>query len=268
MKKKKRFHKGKEDPVFKMTFCTKESKYRLINFLRRVYRPDIKDIVYEPIILNEKYINTRKKFVDLLVTLDSGEIINLEVNTYTYSKERNFCYLVNQYANVIEIGENYNLIPQHVQLNITWGLEEGMNKGTHKIVERYRVQNEEGLQYVNNLEIIEINMDKIMEGYYNKDEEIIRNYKELIMLDLEAEELSNFIRGDEVMESIGKRIEQLNQIPKAKWIFTPEEEDIVMENTLKYEARQEGLAEGRAEGRAENQKEVAINLFKNGVNNN
>lgn len=61
-----------------MTFCTKESKHRLINFLKRVYRPDIKDIVYEPIMLNEKYINTRKKFVDLLVTLDSGEIINLE----------------------------------------------------------------------------------------------------------------------------------------------------------------------------------------------
>lgn len=51
-----------------------------------------------------------------------------------------------------------------MQLNISWGLEQGKNKGKYKIVDNYKLQNKEGLQYVNNLEIIEINMDKIMGG--------------------------------------------------------------------------------------------------------
>ncbi len=49
--KEKTFKTCKNDIVFKMLFCTEESKDRLLEFLKRIYRRDIKDITYKPVIL-------------------------------------------------------------------------------------------------------------------------------------------------------------------------------------------------------------------------
>ena len=51
----------KNDLVFKMIFCTVNSNGTLIKFLQRIYNKNIVDIEYEPVILEDKYIKTRKK---------------------------------------------------------------------------------------------------------------------------------------------------------------------------------------------------------------
>ena len=44
-------YKIKNDLMFKMIFCTENSKEDLINFLKRIYNKNIVDIFYEPIVL-------------------------------------------------------------------------------------------------------------------------------------------------------------------------------------------------------------------------
>ena len=248
-------YKLKNDLMFKMVFCTKNSKENLIKFLQRIYDKNIVDIEYEPVVLEDKYIRTRKKYVDLIVKLDNGQIVNVEINTSNmkYVKARNFCYIASSYIANVKRSDNYDNINKHIQINFTWGLKE-----EYKIEEKYKIRNEDNTKaYLKNLEIIEYNMDKIMKGYYNNDEEIIKKYKTIIMLDLEPKEIKRIGDGDEFMESMSKRVEELNSdIEWHPWLSDEDENRITL-NTQLYEAKEQGIEQTI--------KESAISLFKNGV---
>ena len=248
-------YKLKNDLMFKMAFCTKNSKDNLMHFLKSIYNENIVQIEYEPFILEDKYINTKKKYVDLIVQLDNGELINIEINTSfkKYIRSRNASYLLSSYVQDIEKDKDYKKIDKHIQINFTWGLAKKYN-----IKESYKLRNESGKEvYIDSLEIIEYNMDKIMNSYYNKDEKIIKQYKPMIMLDLDAKEIRNLGNGDKFMEKMSKVVDDLNADKKlVRWISDEEE----IEKTRRSE-----ILEAKEEGIEQTKKESAINFYKNGV---
>ena len=82
----------------------------------------------------------------------------------------------------------------------------------------------------------------------------------------ELDKYSSKMALSSVKESVDK-LKTLNSDKKFVYNITPEEDDILTNNTLKKiyksEGHEEGKAEGLAEGKIEAQREMTINLLKN-----
>ena len=106
----------------------------------------------------------------------------------------------------------------------------------------YKVRDESGIEYIKNLTIYEINMDKYKEILYNGDEEQLEENKYLIMLDMDKEEL-NKLKKDKVVEEYMEKIERLNQNPMfINWI-TKEKDEEMIKNTQIRRAKDTGKRE-------------------------
>ncbi len=91
-------------------------------------------------------------------------------------------------------------------------------------------------------------MDRVKEFWYDKDEEKIKKYKHLIMLDLEKEELRKIGRGEEFMERFEKKINQLNEDETFQSWMSREEDMRIVANTEKAMAYEEGEKQGLSQG--------------------
>ena len=99
---------------------------------------------------------------------------------------------------------------------------------------------EDGSKYVENIKIIEYNMDKIMDFWYNENEEKIKEYKYLMMLDVDRKSLSVLSKGDSFMEDYKEKIEKLNDNERFTSWITPEEDEKLILNTEKSISFDEG----------------------------
>lgn len=75
----------------------------------------------------------------------------------------------------------------------------------------YKVIDENGNKYIENFEKLSYNMDKLMKYYKNYNEEKTKEYKYLIMLDLQSEELNTFGKGDKFMEEYANKLNKVNE---------------------------------------------------------
>jgi len=113
----------------------------------------------------------------------------------------------------------------------------------------------------------------ILKNYGTLIKKEIDNYKFLIMLDLEKEDLEKLSKKDKVIEKYMDEVIRVNEDPEIYEYMSAEEDNRKIENTMKRywkeEARKEGIKEGikegRKEGRKEANKEAAISFLKNGV---
>ena len=113
-----------------------------------------------------------------------------------------------------------------------------------------------GIEYIKNLTIYEINMDKYKEILYNEDEEKIEENKYLIMLDMDKEELKK-LKKDKVVEEYMEKIERLNQNPMfINWI-TKEKDEEMIKNTQIRRATEAGMDVGM--------KKLINEMLKNGM---
>ena len=99
--------------------------------------------------------------------------------------------------------------------------------------------------YIENLEIWEFNMDRIMQIWYDKEEE---KYKHLVMLDSNLEELEKISKGDELVEEFKNDIKELNENETYTSWLTPEEDAEFILNTEKSISYDEGLTQGLSQG--------------------
>ena len=126
------------------------------------------------------------------------------------------------------------------------------------------VRDESGLEYIKNLTIYEINMDKYKEILYNEDEEQIEKNKYLIMLDMDKEELKK-LKKDKVVEEYMEKIERLNQNPMfINWI-TKEKDEEMIKNTQIRRATEEGISQGISQGMDAGMKKLINTMLKNGA---
>ena len=112
-----------------------------------------------------------------------------------------------------------------------------------ELVRKYFIQDEFGKKYAQNFQIIEWNMDKLMQFWYDKNEEKIEEYKHLIMLDLSKEELKELAKRDRKVEQYMKEVEKINQDPRFREYMTKEEDQKKIYNTQMSKAFNEGEKE-------------------------
>ena len=222
----KPFFTARNDKVFKTILGSEDNKELLKLFLEKIIKEEIKELTFLKNELNINYPKERRKTVDLLVKTEK-EFIYIELNNgYSdYLHMRNFCYFTNIYSKKTKVGEKYNLKDKFMHIDFTYG---------KKDKRLYRIEFINGSN-----EIVEYNMDKIMELWYTKSEKI-EEYKHLIMLDLDKENLEKLSEGDELVEEYKKEIEELNENETYTSWLTPEEDERFILNTERSIGYEEG----------------------------
>lgn len=168
--------------MFKATFCTPGNELLLKEFIERILKRKFKTFKIISPELTKNNIYEKGKYLDVLIKTDNL-FVNIEVNSHNYNglSERNFSYIALVYASHIKVGEEYNNDLDFVQINLTVGLGTKMSE-----ISISKVINKETLRIkVRNLEIYDVNLDKINSRCYNEDDE----YNFLKMMTASKEEL-------------------------------------------------------------------------------
>lgn len=253
----KKFYTAKYDRVFKTILCNEENQELLQEFLSRILKRKVEIIEF---LRNELPVETtleKVKVVDVLVKADLEYIhIELNGNFPNYLHVRNYIYFSTLYTKKVQRGEEYDLKTKFLHIDFTYGLD----KNKEECI-RYFLQSEKKEKYLENIEIIEYNMDKIMEYWYNKKEEKIEEYKHLIMLDLETKGLKKLSKGDGFVEKFEEKITELNERETFQSAMTYEEDQKLILNTEKKMS----YNEGRNEGKEAEKIEIAKAMLKDGI---
>ena len=234
--KPKKFYTCKNDSAFKEIFGNIKNKKLLIWLLERILQVRIDELTYLNVERNNNDLVTKRKRLDILVETNVGRI-NIEMNATNkeYLHPRNFCYLSNIYNKNTSISEDYNEDTLTIQINFTYGI-----KDDNKILRIYKVQDNEQKCYIKNFEIYEYNMDIIMNFWYSLDIEKVTKYSHLIMLDLEKNSLKELVKYDGKVDEYMEKITKLNTDANFWEVFTPEEDERYIRNTIKRESEKKG----------------------------
>ena len=100
-------------------------------------------------------------------------------------------------------------------------------------------------------------MDKITDYWYNLDMEKVKEYKHLIMLDLEKNDLDKISNGDDFVEAYEDKVTDLNNQETFRSFMSYEEDQELIQNTEKAMAYEEGMKQ--------NKLEIAKNLLSLGT---
>lgn len=265
-----KIYTAKNDRMFKAAFCDEENTYLLKEFLERIYFNDINEIKFLRTELNIKNIKSKNRTVDVLVEVN-GTTLHIEVNSEsnaTYLHIRNFSYFSEIYNKKTLKGEEYNTKDEFLHIDISYKLP----KRFDEVKRIFYVMDKYGYKYVDNLKIIEYNMDKIMNFWYDEDEENIIKYLHLIILDLDIDSLNKILDNfdlsekDELFVSMfKKKIEELNDDDYLVSNITRDEDLMRRFNTEKHLSFDEGVEVGSRETlleTAKNFKNLDVSLEK------
>lgn len=235
---KNKFYTAKYDRVFKTVLCDEDDKELLQEFLSRLLKRKVEIIEF---LRNELPISTTEekvKTVDVLVKVD-GEYTHIELNGTSpkYLHIRNYIYFSTLYTKKVQRGEEYDLTTKFIHIDLTYGMD------SDKDVIKYYVQSNDNEKYLENIEIIEYNMDKIMKYWYNKNIQKVNQYKHLIMLDLETNGLKELSKGDDFVEKFEDKITKLNETETFQSAMTYEQDQKLILNTEKRISYNEGMEE-------------------------
>ena len=257
--KPKKFYTCKNDSAFKEIFGNIKNKKLLIWLLERILQVSIDKLTYLNVERNNNDLVTKRKRLDILVETNVGRI-NIEMNATNkeYLHPRNFCYLSNIYNKNTSISEDYNEDTLTIQINFTYGI-----KDDNKILRIYKVQDDEQKCYIKNFEIYEYNMDIIMNFWYSLDIEKVTEYSHLIMLDLEKNSLKELVKYDGKVDEYMEKITKLNTDANFWEVFTPEEDERYIRNTIKRESEKKGEIKGEKIGTLKGKKIEKIAIAKN-----
>lgn len=181
-----------------------------------------------------------------LFARNENELFDVEVtnNFNKYISWRNYAYAAHIYAKSIKKGENYNNYKHTYLINII-----GNKKGKIPIrKERHVDQINEDMTNV--ITEIQVNVDYFIKEYYNKgNKKLINEYKYIIMLGLNLEELKEFYKeyGDDIMKEYMDQMENVLDYEEIEPLFTKEEERVLEVNA----AREEGVEKGEKKKEAE-----------------
>ena len=253
---KKKFFKGTNDNMFKAIFTPKKNRELLKEFIKRslkqVLNSDLEDLVILSSEIAKTNVHIKGKTVDVLAET-KNEVLNIELNNSYYPAlhNRNASYIFSKYSEEVKVSETYNKMKMFIQINLTKGLSKD-----YPSLEIYTLKGEKSnKKYIDNLIILEFNIDKIKDEWYNG----ISEYNFVAALDLEGEELNKICEGDKYMELFEKEVKRLNQNQKFTEFMSAKEEEEKLKKTLIEDAKNEGIQKGEMK----KQIEIAKNMLEN-----
>jgi len=167
------------------------------------------DISYEELLgniklvkneIDKKYENDKGRYCDYVATI-KGSTINIEVNNNSDVKvmERNMEYAHRLYASKVRRKSSGEL--EYTQV-IQFNLNNFSFVGNDKIIDKYFIQNEEGIRLNNKLIFIQIYVPNLRKKCYNLGRDNLREEEKHLLAFIERDvELSKELgEGDEIME--------------------------------------------------------------------
>lgn len=122
------------------------------------------------------------------------------------------------------------------------------------------MRDEDGLEYINNFILYDVNMEYYSNLWYTKakkkDDDIL-----LIMLGLDRKDLLELSKKNKVVERYMNEIDRVNENPEFREYMSYDEEQRKIRNTLISAARKEGLEQGAREI----EKKLVDNMIKFGI---
>ena len=257
--------------MFKAVLCTPGNEQILKEFIERILKRKFKTFKIISPELTKNNIYEKGKYLDVLIKIDNL-FVNIEVNSHNYNglSERNFSYIALVYASHIKVGEEYNNDLDFVQINLTVGLGTKMPE-----ISISKVINKETLKLkVRNLEIYDVNLDKINSRCYNEDDDEDDEYNFLKMMTASKEELEFLAeKGDGFMKKIKDEVNRINDENYFANFISVEEDERKIRNTYYANGVEEGEARGERRGEKRGEKrgkendliETAKNLLNLGI---
>lgn len=239
----KKFYTGKYDRVFKTVICDEDDKRMFQTFLSRTLKKNVEIVEFLRNELSIQNVLEKVKTVDVLAKVDN-EYIHIEVNTNynNYLHVRNFTYFSSLYSKKVLRGEEYDYRTKFLHIDFTYGLGNSKDECI-----KYYIQSDDKERYLDNIEIIEFNMDKIMGYWYNQDKEKVNEYKHLIMLDLKTSDLKRLSKGDDFIMEFEEKITALNEDETFQSLMTYEQDQKFILNTEKRISFEEGAEQKKKE---------------------
>ncbi len=250
---------SKNDRMFK-TIIANEKNHDLMNAIfSEVMGFEVTFIAYLKNELPIRKEKERGKTLDVIV-MGSGVYYNLELNT---EKDvalhiRNLNFFTSFYSQHTIRGKKYDTKTKFVHIDLSYNLADKIPLRTS-----YKLRSEDGnWEYVQNFEIIEVNMDKLKQLWYSGDKEVEEKYKHLLMLDIEnIKDLEKLSKGDKLVKEYTDKLVKLNMDKPFIRSITPEEDAILIENTIKEVIFEEGVEEGLKKGIKQKAIETAKTLL-------
>ena len=234
--------------MFKAVLCTPGNEQIIKEFIERILKRKFKTFKIISPELTKNNIYEKGKYLDVLIKTDNL-FVNIEVNSHNYNglSERNFSYIALVYASHIKVGEEYNNDLDFIQINLTVGLGTKMPE-----ISISKVINKETLKLkVRNLEIYDVNLDKINSRCYNEDDE----YNFLKMMTASKEELEFLAeKGDGFMKKIKDEVNRINDENYFANFISVEEDERKIRNTYYVSGVEEGEARGKRLGEKRGEK--------------
>ncbi len=245
----------KYDRVFKSVMLS--NNYMFLNALLTeiigTKEEVINNLSTEQKITNKK---ERIKVMDCLIETTNA-YVNIEVNSKVdkETKIRNFSYITTFYNHSTKRGTNYDKHKKYYQINLNYGSNGTIKKYNHFM------QDDQENKYIDNLQIVEINMDYLKKLWYAKDERV-NEYIHVLMLCLEKEELEilrKMRKGDEIIMAYEKEMNKIND-DTFTWDYDRDNEMLI--NGMKARAKEEGFNQGISQGINQGKKEQQIEIAK------
>jgi len=217
-------------------------------------------------------IKNRANYLDLVVKTEIG-YINIEVANKSYNKDityRNFIYLINLATNATKEGIKVKKLSNVYQINLIFGQS---NKNYETA--RYKVYSQETKEILTKkFEIINVNVDKYKEMYYNNINKKLTKKIPVIALAMTKEELEDRKDESKVFENVLNGLNEINDENIAPVLMPIEEENKWHQEMLIENAKEEGyilgtqnglnqgISQGISQGAKQNKIEVVLNMLK------
>ena len=243
------------DSIFKAIVVNEQDTRLLDYILSDILEEKVHVFKFVPTELKIRRKSERVKVTDLIVESNNGKHILVELNSNfnKSTKVRNLSYYASYYSQIIEKGEEYSEDIETVLINLNKDKKEKLAKKTYLIK-----SNEDGSIYTKTFKIINVNLVKYKELWYD---ECIKGNKEhihLVMLNANMEEIEELGKKDEVVKEYEEKMLTLTKDGVVINHLSYEEDQEKLRRSEIHEARDEGIAKGIAE----RNNEIAINLLK------
>ena len=226
-------------------------------FLNKILDLKIKTIEFLDKELSVNKYSEKFKTIDVGVVLDNSKYIHIELNingSIDYLNMRNFTYFSGFISTNTKKGNSYNYDQEFIHIDLS-------KRKTYKELKRtYYIMDNNKNKYIENVKIIEYNLDRIRNVFYNLNIERQEKYKVLYMLVSTKEELDKLCIGDEFIMDYKEKVDKINNDEEFISFITREEDEQFILNTEKKISYNAGIKEGKNVGIKETQHEIAKSL--------
>ena len=258
----------KVDFVFKKIFGNEKHPNILISFLNAVIKPTdlIKSVQIKNTDIEKEHIEDKYSRLDIKAVTNNGEHINIEIqvkNEYNMIK-RSLYYWSKMYEGQLTKGQDYDTLSRTICINIL-DFKYLKNDNFHNCYRLKEKNTNEELTDVMELHFIEIPKLRKLEN-----SEDISDMLEawITFIERPTSELIDKLEmsSDEIKEA-KEELLRLSGNDKERERYEKRFESILEQNSLLANAEKKGLEKGKKEGAKQEKILIAINLIKNGLDN-